>query len=103
MKVANEEIDAAIESRKAAANLSGQGNNQFRELLRDPTFRRPFFTSLALRTLGLDWSGFFNLGTNLVHIKQQARSNMIEPGRSQEIKYLGARVKNHRFAWRANQ
>ena len=79
VKVANEEIDAAIESRKAAANLSSQENNQFKELLSDPTFRRPFFTSLALRTLGLDWSGFFNLGTNLVHIKQQARINIIEP------------------------
>ena len=78
MKVANEEIDAAIESRKAAANLSSQ-ENQFKELLSDPTFRRPFCTSLALRTLGLDWSGFFNLGTNLVHIKQQARINIIEP------------------------
>ena len=65
--VADKEMDKIAAAR---ANQQVQ-TGQFLDLLTNPTFRRPFITSLALRILGLDWSGFFNLGTNLVHIKQQ--------------------------------
>ena len=68
LAVANQEIDRIAAAR---ANQQQVQTGQLRDLLMNPTFRRPFVTSLALRMLGLDWSGFFNLGTNLVHIKQQ--------------------------------
>ena len=39
-----------------------------RSLARDRFFRRPFLASLMLRVLGLDWSGFFIMGSYLVAI-----------------------------------
>lgn len=69
--VADKEMDKIAAARASQQVQTGQ----FRELMTNPTFRRPFVTSLVLRILGLDWSGFFMMGVNLVHIKQQVVIN----------------------------
>ena len=68
LSVANHEIDQIATARSNQPHVQ---TSPLYDLLTKPTFRRPFMTSLALRMLGLDWSGFYYLGTNLVHIKQQ--------------------------------
>ena len=86
-EVAKEEIDQVIASKQDTTDKQEDDQGHFKAVLTDPTFRRPFLTALALRILGLDWSGFFNLGTNLVHIKQQA----CEYGRMEGTMRIGDR------------
>ena len=44
-----------------------------RSLAKDRVFRRPFLSCLALRVLGLDWSGFYALGSYLVTIVEDSQ------------------------------
>lgn len=78
-KVADIEIEKIKENqRNASASKSLDKHNKksflykCRSLSKDKTFRLPFLSCLMLRVLGLDWSGFFIMGSYLVTIVDQA-------------------------------
>ena len=72
------DADLAVQELEAIkeANTSSNQPEQptVTQLFRDPSFTKPFFTSLVLRIFGLDWSGFCTLGAYQVLIVMQSQT-----------------------------
>jgi len=68
---ADAELEAILENKREAELATKAASTKFQKLkhlLTDPTFRLPFLSALSLRFLGLDWGGFFIVGTFMVQI-----------------------------------